>query len=140
MFFHRRDVGVTIARSGTVRTNKFATPLAAGSTFVGSGYPLNQSFNSRVMTLGAGFHGSIEVPRADQILYWLGDSVSGATGYNTDWLLDGGAPYQYWTSADDSNILSRNALKVFGGTRAAFHKTATGVPGFVVPAQWSVAP
>jgi hypothetical protein len=140
IYFHRQALSITVARSGHVRSNDFATPLRVGSSLIASGYPLDQSYASRGMTIPAGFHGGVEVPHADQVLIWMGDTIPGRTNYTTDWLLDGGAPYQYWTSAEDSSITNRNAVKVFKGSRAAVHTSVNGLPTFVVPAQWSPAP
>jgi hypothetical protein len=139
VFLRHQGEDLMLPKAGIVRTNKFATPLPQGYSLVGSGFPMTQTYASRQMTIPNGFLGGLEVSASDQILHWRGDSIHGATSYDTSWLLDGGEPFQYWTSAANSSLSNLSDEPMFSGFGATIHKSTNGNPTFVVPAQWGVA-
>jgi hypothetical protein len=122
---------------GYVRANKFARPLDMDNNLVGGGYPLDQSPNSRGMTLANGFIGTANFKTADQFLLWKGDSTPGASGYITDYLLDGSATIKRWVKVGDATIASQSNLPLFPGDRSIFIKTAVSSrPNYVMPLPW----
>lgn len=139
VFARHRGEDLLLPKAGILRANKFITPLAQGYTLVGSGFPMAQSYASRHMTIPNGFHGSLEVSASDQILHWRGDSIQGATSYDTSWLLDGGEPYQFWTSAANSDLSDISSELLLSGFGAVIHKCTAANPTFTVPAQWGIA-
>ena len=141
IFLHRRGPSLTIARSGMVRESDFAKPLpGTGCTLVGSGYPIDQSYNSRGMTVANGWKGGVDLVKSSQVMFWEGDTTAGRMCYVTDFLVDAGAPLQFWASGDDSGLTNKNAQLLFDGTSAAFHCLPLALPNYVVPAQWYSTP
>jgi hypothetical protein len=142
LFVRRRGASLTIARHGFVRANAFALPLPAGvPVLTGSAYPLDQSYAARGMTVAAGFPGAVDPVLASRVMFWTGDSLSGALGYTTDFLLDAGSgPLRYWASGDDSFLTRRDELPLFKGTGAAFVILPQALPGYVMAVPWSGTP
>jgi hypothetical protein len=140
MFLHRRGATTQFTYSGMVRSYDFACPLAAGYNFVGSGYPLHQSAASRDMSVTNGFDGDGDITAADQVLFWAGDTIPGRNRYNVQFLLDVGAPFQYWTGSSDVNLNNLDTNLQYKAMQGAFINSRAGLPGYVVPLQWSSAP
>jgi hypothetical protein len=121
---------VNVQSDGVVRENAFAMPLTSGFNLVGGGGPMDESYASRGMTLDSIFGGSSflgDIRKADQTLFWLGDTHPGHVCYTTRYLLEAGAPWQRWGSAEDNFVTSLDDVDVFLATRAA-----AALPGHVV--------
>jgi len=143
MFFNNRTGATSLLAYGEVRANPFIRPLATGSNLVGGGYPLDQSAtgaNSREMTLAAGFFGSRDFKTADSFSIWREDSTSGASGYDTYYLLDG-SPNQpsmlRWVKVGDTSIQARDAETLFLGDHSVFLKSKTSLPAYTIPLPWT---
>jgi hypothetical protein len=137
IYFHRRGPGLTAPLMGIVRENGFRCPLVEGYNLIGGGYPLDQSYNSRGMTLPAGFDGDTDIRRADQVMFWEGDSTPGLVSYNTVYLLDAGAPYQRWVSAGDSFVTPLDNTSAFKAGRSVFIKRSASLGDYTVGAPWA---
>jgi hypothetical protein len=137
MFLHRRAATTQRTYSGMVRSCDFACPLGAGHNFVGSGYPLDQSASRRAMTVAGGFDGDGDITAADQVLFWVGDTIPGRNRYNVQFLLDVGAPFQYWTGSSDVNLNNLDSQLQYKAMAGAFLRSQVGQSGYVVPQQWT---
>ena len=136
VYFHRRGAAIDLPFTGIVRENDFACPLPQGCSLVGSGYPVQQSFGSRVMTEANGFTGNGDIRKADQVQFWQGDNDPNHLCYVAHFLLDGGPSYRYWVSSDDAQVSNENALPLFAPTRAAFYCEQQSVPNWLISQQW----
>ncbi len=139
-YFHRRGPQITVPFYGIVRENSFRCPLIQGYNLTGGGYPLDQSYVSRTMTLDDGFFGDPDIRSADQVLFWKGDTTPGLGGYTNHYLLDAGDPYQRWVDVEDNFVTSLDFAPVFTATRAAFLCRPAAFPNYASPAPWSANP
>lgn len=137
LYVHRRGPAITVPLYGIVRENDFRCPLTTGHNLIGGGYPMDQSYASRGMTLAAGFDGDTDILAADQVLLWAGDTAVGHVCYNSFYLLDAGAPYQRWVSAADNFVTALDSTPAFKAARAAFIKRTAGLGGYKVTAPWT---
>ena len=138
IFVHRRGAPLTVPLFGIVRENDFASPLLQRHNLIGGGYPLDQSYTGRGMTFAAGFNGDPDIRFADQALYWPGDTTVGRVSYLSHYLLDGGAPFQRWVSAEDNFVTALDNNPVFTAGRAVFiTRTAAPLPTYKMAAPWS---
>ena len=78
---HKKDVPVSLAMVGAVRTNGFARPLAVGTALVADGFPVAMSLRDRGYLEANGFKSGATSETADNILVWNG------LGYDTYFLL-----------------------------------------------------
>ncbi|BCU77641.1 SdrD B-like domain-containing protein [Luteolibacter sp. LG18] len=124
---------------GKVRQNDFALPLAAGNNLVAGGYPLAESPLSRGMTIPNGFDGDRDYKKADQFFLWRGDALTGQTGYDTYFLLDG-APVQpalrRWAKVGDAAVTPRDTTTLFKRDNSAFLKLNGPLPSHKVALPW----
>ena len=143
MFFNNRHAVTSIFAYGEVRENQFKRPLAAGSNLVGGGYPLDQSANGtrgRGMNLATGFFGSRDFKTADSIFVWKGDTIIGAPGFESYYLLSG-APSQpallRWVRVGDSALVARDAEGILLGNRSVFSRARNAVPDHTIQTPWN---
>ena len=137
LFLTARSATVNQIFAGVVRETPFATPLVAGSNFVGGGWPMDQSPDSRGMTLAAGFTGSNNPASADRIQTWKADQTGTLdAGYNSDYLLNYPG-YQQWTPQGSASLLNDNATLLFENLRAAMIRSISGLPAHVAPLPWT---
>lgn len=114
-----------VLHAGEVRGHAFRLILPPGVSLMAGGYPVDDSPNSRALTLASGLHGSVTASNADQIQVWLGDGASNLAGYTIYWLLDGGTPaFQFWTL--QSPLGSVNDQKLLLKNRSQFYKRSSG--------------
>jgi hypothetical protein len=119
-----------------VRANAFACPLVAGPTFVGSGYPMDQSPAMRGMTTAAGFIGSRDPSLADQLLFWKGYTSTQAMAYYNHFLLSSG-PLQQWTEQGNALLTNENNLMLFKPTTGVIYRMRSGLTSYVMPLPWT---
>jgi SdrD B-like domain/GEVED domain len=139
MFFNNRHAPTALLAYGEVRENDFIRPHAAGSNLVGGGYPVHQSVNAtggRAMNTGTGFFGSTDFKTADSVFVWKTDETTGATGYHTYYLLNGGPSLQRWVKVGDASLIVRDAETLLLRDRSVFVRAKNGVPQHKVPAPW----
>ena len=137
LYIHRRGAPLTVSLMGVVRENDFRCPLRQGYNLTGGGYPLDQSYTSRGMSLAAGFDGDPDIRFADQVLFWAGDTTPGHVCYNSFYLLDAGPPWQRWVSAEDNFVTPLDNTAAFKAARAAFICRTANLPGYKVTAPWA---
>ncbi len=138
IFLHPRAADVELVGIGMVRANAFACPLETGYNFVRGGWPLHQSPDDRDMALADGFFfGGTDPAAVDQLHFWKGDSVLNAEGYNGSWLLDAGAPYQYWTGMADPGVTDEDASVLFQSNRSAQIRVTSDRLNYVMPLPWT---
>ncbi len=142
IFIHHRGAAISTTQVGHVRQNAMACPLNAGQNLVGAGFPIDQSYVDRAMTWTGtnfnGFVGGLDPVRADNVLFWKGDTTLNAENYTTYWLVNAGFdPYRRWSLQGDNALNSQDLNKVFKATRASFYKSTTGNPNYVVPTGWT---
>ncbi|MEP2774555.1 MAG: SdrD B-like domain-containing protein [Luteolibacter sp.] len=143
LFLNNRNSPRTLLSYGEVRTNDFIRPLATGSNLVSGGYPLSQSANltgSRAMSVASGFFGSKDFKTADSFFIWKGDTTEGLSTYDTYYLLNG-APQSptllRWVKVGDAALTSRDAEVLLLENRAAFTRSAPGMPNYGYPSPWT---
>jgi hypothetical protein len=139
MFFHNRHTAKTVLAYGEVRESDFIRPLQVGSNLVGGGYPVNQSINAaggRAMNTVTGFFGSMDFKTADSVFVWKTDETTGATGYHTYYLLNGGLSLQRWVRVGDSSLVVRDAETLLLRDRSVFVRAKNGVPQHKSPSPW----
>ncbi|MGL4401169.1 MAG: SdrD B-like domain-containing protein [Luteolibacter sp.] len=142
-FFNNKTAVRSILAYGEIRANDFVRPHAPGNNLVGGGYPLNQSANGprgRTMNLTNGFFGSTNFKWADSIFVWKADTVIGAPGYDTYYLLGGIASQPSltrWIKVGDASILSRDAETILSGNRSVITRTASALPAHTIPTPWN---
>ena len=139
-YFHRRGPQITVPFYGIVRENSFRCPLIQGYNLTGGGYPIDQSYSSRAMTLEDGFLGDSDIRQADQVLFWKGDTTPGQGGYTNHYLLDAGNPYQRWVNVEDNFVTTLDFDPVFTATRAAFLCRTADLPGYASRIPWRANP
>jgi|GEM_PF-1025632 len=122
---------------GEARMNQFRLNLPVDISLTAGGYPLDDTPNSRAHTLASGFVGATSAGLADQIQLWKGDSTPNTSGYTSYWLLNAGAPNQYWTL--HSPIGNASSTPFMKAGRAQFIKrfNATAVNSLVIPRPWT---
>ena len=135
-YTHPRSTAHEVVWHGMVRANAFACPLVAGPTFVGSGYPMDQSPAMRGMTTGAGFIGTRDPSTADQLLFWKGYTSTQAMAYYNHFLLSSG-PLQQWTEQGNALLTNENNLMLFKPTTGAIYRMRSGLPNYVMPLPWT---
>jgi hypothetical protein len=135
-FTHPKGVPQEVVWHGMVRANAFACPLAQGPNFIGSGYPMDQSPAMRGMTTAAGFIGSRDPTKADELLFWKGYTSTQSMAYYNHFLLSAGA-LQQWTELNNASLINENNLLLFKATAGALYKMRTGLPTYVMPMPWT---
>ena len=132
-FLHPQNADVTLTMVGVVREWPFACPLGAGFNLVGSGYPADQSPAGREMLKIDGddlkdwFTASNDPLTADQVMFWLGDGIAAAEGYDTYFRVDlGHVDYDHWTYQGDSNLDDYDTDALFKRGRGAFYDMTAG--------------
>jgi uncharacterized protein (TIGR02597 family) len=139
MFFHNRHAPTAVLAFGEVRENGFIRPLMAGSNLVGGGYPVQQSFNDvggRAMNTTSGFFGSMDFKTADSVFIWRTDETTGASGYHTYYLLNGGPSLLRWVKVGDASLVVRDAESLLLRDRSVFVRAKNAVPQHTSPAPW----
>ena len=141
IFIHHRAAAISTTQVGHVRQTPLACPLSVGQNLIGAGYPVDQSFTQRAMTWNGnnfnGFTGSVDPVRADNVLFWKGDTTLNAENYTTYWLVNSGfSPYRRWSLQGDNVLNSQDLSKVFKATHASFIKSVNGNATYVMPTGW----
>ncbi|GEP41717.1 hypothetical protein BGE01nite_10080 [Brevifollis gellanilyticus] len=135
-FTHPKGVPQQVVWHGMVRANAFACPLAQGPNFIGSAYPMDQSPAMRGMTTAAGFIGSRDPTKADELLFWKGYTSTQTMAYYNHFLLSAGA-LQQWTELNNASLVNENNLLMFKATAGALYKMRTGLATYVMPMPWT---
>ena len=136
LFVHPRNGSVPLAFYGSVRTNKVYCPLPLGNSFLGGGWPMDQSPNSRAMSSTTGFTGSPNAKLADQIRLWIGDTTYPQEGFSNHFLLKTGTINQ-WTPESPATLANENDVKLMRSTHAVFMQMRNANPGYVEPLPWT---
>jgi hypothetical protein len=105
-------------------------PLKAGAQLTGSGFPVAMSPVDRGYSVEKGFTSSESVGTADRIRLWLGDEVSGGTGYITRFL-HGSATGAKWVREGDATLSDEGDVKLLQPFHASFVSTSTAKPEHV---------
>jgi hypothetical protein len=150
MLFNNRGVARTQLSYGEIRLNDFIRPLPIGRSFVGGGYPLDQSAagaRGRQMTKAVGFFGSRDFTTADSFFLWNADTISQGRSYSTYFFHDATpkAPALIrWVVVGDNIIQVRDAEVHFESDRAVFIRTKYGLPStvpslpsYTIPSPWA---
>ena len=143
VFFHNRTAIAPLLAYGEVRGHDFRRPLLQGVNLVGGGYPVDQSAtgaNSRQLNLTDGFFGSRNFKTADSFFVWRTDGNAASTGYDTYFLLDGGATQptvKRWVITGDVNIVPRDAELLFKRDAGVMTRVATDKTGYLIPTPWA---
>lgn len=143
VFFHNRTAPAPLLAYGEVRGHDFRRPLLQGVNLVGGGYPVDQSAtgaNSRQLNLTDGFFGSRNFKTADSFFVWRTDGNAASTGYDTYFLLDGGATQptvKRWVITGDVNIVPRDAELLFKRDAGVMTRVATDKTGYLIPTPWA---
>ena len=136
LFVHPRLGNVSVVLTGIVRTNSMCCPLPAGSSFLGGGWPMDQSTNDRTMSVTTGFTGAASPTNADKIRIWLGDSTFGQEGYSNYFLLNS-TTRKFWTPEGDASLSNQNSVNLLRSTRAAFMSMKAPNPTHCQPLPWA---
>ncbi len=153
MLFNNRGVVRTLLSYGEIRVNDFIRPLPIGRSFVGGGYPLDQSAagaRGRQMTKAVGFFGSRDFTTADSFFLWNADTISQGRSYSTYFFHDAtpkSPALIRWVVVGDNVIQSRDAEVHFKSDRAVFIRTKNGLPtselptplfpAYTIPSPWA---
>lgn len=121
---------------GIVRANDFAVPLIAGTNYIGSGWPLDQSPNQRLMTLSNGFTGGRSSSTSDRFQMWKGDSVDHAEGYETHFLYNFGGVTK-WTAESNPSFITEDDLPLFRSMRGVVFVSKNGKLNYIMPLPWT---
>jgi len=135
-FVHPRNSPVVMSFVGIVRANDFAVPLRAGTNYIGSGWPLDQSPNQRLMTLGNGFTGGRSSIKADRFQVWKGDTVDHAEGYETHFLFNFGGVTK-WTAEGNPSFINEDNLMLFRSMRGVVFVSQNGKLNYIMPLPWT---
>ena len=131
-----RAVLQDVVSLGVVRAHAFATPLRLGNQLIAGGWPMDQSPSSRLLTVANGYTGANSATRADRILIWNGDAVSGTTGYLSHYLLKT-ASIERWVRSGDAQLTSQNNLPIFKAMRGVYFNAYVAKPLVVSPCPWT---
>jgi hypothetical protein len=155
IFLHPKSGEVSLTMVGVARAWAVAGSLDGGFNLVGSTYPIDQSPEAREMFRDdSGEPGAIEGKdwftasndplQADQLMFWLGDTIPAASGYETYFRLNlGVAAYDHWTYQGDSNLDDSGDDQLFMRGRAAFinlrtaHDRSDADAVWLMPAPWT---
>ena len=148
MFVLRRTSPISILSYGEVRENVFVRPLSQGLNLVGGGYPIDQSANGEVSGRGMdymfGFYGSRDFKTADSFFIWKGDTTTGATGYDTYWLLHSEVPQHFmdrWVMAGDATLAPKDDTILFQSDRSVFIRMKNELDTYaIIPTPWDPNP
>lgn len=137
LFVRKVSPPVTVLLSGVLRENDFALPVAAGTSLIAGGWPVDQSPASRDMLLNNSFVGSRNSAAADQFLRWSQDiSPASSEGYTSHYLLNTGS-LQYWTPIGNSSLPNESNALLFPRHRATFVRLKTAHPEWKLPVPWT---
>jgi uncharacterized repeat protein (TIGR01451 family) len=136
LFVHPRGGNVDAVIYGSVRTNKLACPLPVGSSFLGGGWPMDQSPNERAMSTTTGFSGSTSVGNADKLRLWIGDTTFGLEGYKNNYLLNS-TTRKYWTPEGDATLANLNDVKLLRTIHAVYMTMKAPNPTYIEPLPWT---
>jgi hypothetical protein len=143
VFFHNRTAPAPLLAYGEVRGHDFRRPLLQGVNLVGGGYPVDQSAtgaNSRQLNLTDGFFGIRNFKTADSFFIWRTDGNAATTGYDTYFLLGGGATQpavKRWVITGDVNLVTRDAELLFKRDAGVMTRVATDKTGYLIPTPWA---
>ncbi|HSP42839.1 MAG TPA: hypothetical protein VLO11_08215, partial [Luteolibacter sp.] len=142
VMFDSQQTTASILAYGEVRQNRFVRPLDAGHSFVGGGYPMDQSANGnngRNMNAGTGFLATNDFKTADTFFFWNGDFSPGARGYTSYYLLDGSRsnPELRWVRFGDVWLNSSDGEILLHGDRAVFIRSRDGHDLHTMPLPWT---
>ncbi len=134
MFVNLRDHESHLLVTGEVRRTRFPQPLQEGFNLLAEPFPVSQSPQGRHWLASDGFQAGRRAGQAANLHVWGGDLGDEQVGFQIYYLLDAGAPYQYWTSASDLQAPNLNESELLRFDRAAFLKVLTpgGKPDYVL--------
>ncbi len=142
VMFDSQQTTASILAYGEVRQNRFVRPLDSGHSFVGGGFPMDQSANGangRNMNAGTGFLATNDFKTADTFFFWNGDFEPGARGYTSYYLLNGSRtnPDLRWVKFGDVWLNSSDEETLLHGDRAVFIRSKNGLGLHTMPLPWS---
>ena len=136
MFAHPKAHAVDILMLGEVRSWAFACPMTPSYNLVGSAYPLDQSPDSRDMSLNY-FTGSPDPSTADQVEFWLSDDATfGVAAYESHFRVLSGSSYDFWTTQEGSSLPDEDGLDLFKIQRASFINSVNGCDKSIPASVW----
>jgi regulation of enolase protein 1 (concanavalin A-like superfamily) len=120
--------------TGHVRMSSWRKALNEGQNLLAMPWPLDATPQQLGLTSESGFTASTSMTSADQLQFWQGDRVPGATTYDTLWLLKR-APRAYWTAKGSASLTNVSATLLLPAHRAFFLKVQppTATCGWVLP-------
>jgi hypothetical protein len=136
MFVRVKNASVSGRYSGLVRSNRMASPLMAGTTLVGGGWPMDQSPTTRAMTTANGFVGSNNPAIADKLQIWKGDATPNVSGYDGFFLLRAG-PLNQWSPEQNASLSNENDTQLLRSLRAVFIRSRSGNTPYIQPLPWT---
>ncbi|MDB6069059.1 MAG: hypothetical protein JWL81_230, partial [Verrucomicrobiales bacterium] len=123
LFMERTGVAQGVLDIGEVRTHRMARNLTAGNSLVTSGWPVEGSPRSWGLLGTDGFFGSNNPALADAFQIWQADTEGGQRAMRGYFLLDAGAPWQYWAAKSDAELLNQDDAPLFAPGQAIFLQT-----------------
>lgn len=120
--------------TGHVRVSPWRKSLNEGQNLLALPWPVDTTPLRLGLTADQGFTASTTMTTADQLQLWKGDTVPGATTYDSYWLLKR-SPTSYWTAKGSASLLNVSATLPLPAHRAFFLKVqpATAALGWVFP-------
>ncbi len=133
----RASAATRVARGvGLVRQHLFRQPVAAGTQFHSSGFPVHRITATNHLQAADGFVATTNPATADGFQIWNGDVTLGATGYSSYWYLNHPINGLYYAKQGDATLTNYNTL-VFPLQRAFFTDVGTAKPDRVVLCPWA---
>lgn len=132
----RRGSALTRTATGSVRANPFVFRLANRQTLMGTPWPLAQSPAARNMATVNGLSGSNQATTSDALSIWATDLTPGSPGFTSFFLFKVGST-ERWVLQGDGALQDRKNDLLFRPGRAAFWKSISGLPNFVLPTPWT---
>lgn len=125
---HVGSSGVELRHVGTVRTNAFVQPLAAGHTLVSEPFPVANTFETRGMTTFNGFTAGESAEAADNVSVW-----SGSTYRTLFYSANAGATPSWRNAEATAQSASHENTAAFSPHRAVLVQKLAADPHYVVP-------
>ncbi len=124
----------SVTLAGHVRVSPWRKSLNEGQNLLALPWPVDATPLRLGLTADQGFTASTTMTSADQLQLWKGDTVPGATSYDSYWLLKR-SPTSYWTAKGSASLLNVSATLPLPAHRAFFLKVqpATAAHGWVFP-------
>ncbi len=138
MFITARSANPNVDQlfTGSVRSHAFAVPLKTGNNLIGSGWPMDQSPVSRVMTAG-GFTGSPNPALADLVQTWQPDFTGTSSASYIPYFLLKTLALNQWTQRGVVSAPNANNTVLFKMLRGTMIRSISGFPNYVQPLPWT---